>query len=148
MTSFDYSLQLYIYLPGPHNLNVCLAYSEVRKCACLYESSKYALFCSNVPAEWLCSRCALQIICMDNLHGSHLLCSIQYISLYFVLCLAPNRQTERQTNRRTLSHIELKKFNLELISEAWALIGQNKFTVLVYRDWTTNVQHVNVQQYN
>jgi hypothetical protein len=48
---------------GHHNLKVCLAYSEVIKCACLYKSSKFALFCSNVPAEWLFSRCALQIIC-------------------------------------------------------------------------------------
>jgi hypothetical protein len=50
-------------LPGPHNLKERLAYSEVRKCACLYKSSRLALFCSNVPAEWLFSRCALQIIC-------------------------------------------------------------------------------------
>ena len=49
--------------PGPHNLKVCLAYKEVGKCACLYKSSKFALFFSNVPAEWTFSRCALQIIC-------------------------------------------------------------------------------------
>ena len=52
----------YVILAGPHNLKVCLDYSEVRKCACLYISSKFALFCSNVPAEWLLSICALQII--------------------------------------------------------------------------------------
>ena len=50
-------------LPGPHNLKVCLGYSEVRKGACLYKSSKFMWFCSNMPAEWLFSRCALQIIC-------------------------------------------------------------------------------------
>jgi hypothetical protein len=49
--------------PGPHNLKVCLAYKEVGKCACLYKSSKFALFFTNVPAEWTFSRCALQIIC-------------------------------------------------------------------------------------
>ena len=48
---------------GHHNLKVCLACSEVRKCACLYKWSKFALFCSNVPAEWHFSGCALQIIC-------------------------------------------------------------------------------------
>ena len=35
---------------GPYNLKVCLAYSEVRKCACLHKSSNVTLFCSNVPA--------------------------------------------------------------------------------------------------
>ena len=44
--------------PGLNNLRVCLAYSEVGKCACLYKLNKFALFCSNVPVEWL-----LQIIC-------------------------------------------------------------------------------------
>ena len=48
---------------GPHNLKACLAYWELSKCACLYKSSNFALFCWNVPAELLFLRCAFQIIC-------------------------------------------------------------------------------------
>jgi hypothetical protein len=40
----------HVTLPGPHNLKVCLAYSVVRKCACLYKSSRFVLLCLNVPA--------------------------------------------------------------------------------------------------